>query len=174
MTTFSLWTHSQKKTSQQLWLIPGIKHSLIELLNGGDSADPEDYPSDGTTSDLDISTGTNPATCVEGFGVNHTTSLTQSAVDTPNRLRSGNPPPAKRRKEDNESSTSGLFDPVLAGEEEEEYQFVPPKMICTYLEKHFRCSLTKKERKVMLKADPKPQTPVTFPPNVDEYLGVFW
>ena len=26
----------------------------------------------------------------------------------------------------------------------------------------------------MLKADPKPQIPVTSPLNVDEYLGVFW
>ena len=26
----------------------------------------------------------------------------------------------------------------------------------------------------MLKADSKPQTSVTSPPNVDEYLGVFW
>lgn len=26
----------------------------------------------------------------------------------------------------------------------------------------------------MLKADPKPQTPVASPPNVDEYLGTFW
>ena len=49
-----------------------------------------------------------------------------------------------------------------------------PKVIADYLEKHFRRSLTKRERKAMLKADPKPGTPVTSPPNVDEYLGVFW
>ena len=98
---------------------------------------------------------------------------------TPNRVAGmgdSEPPPAKRRKEGDgdEPSTSGLFDLVLAGTEEDEYQFTPPKVISNYLEKHFRRSLTKKERKAMLKADPKPQTPVTSPPNVDEYLGVFW
>ena len=54
--------------------------------------------------------------------------------------------------------------------EDDNYQFTPPKMISNY---HFQRSLTKKERKAMLKAA-KPQTPVTSPPNVDEYLGVFW
>ena len=63
----------------------------------------------------------------------------------------------KREGDGEEPSMPGLFDPVLAGTEEDEYQFTPPKVISNYLEKHFRRSLTKKERKAMLKADPKPQ-----------------
>ena len=70
--------------------------------------------------------------------------------------------------------TSGLFDPVIAGSEEDEYHFTPPKVVCDYLEKHFRCGLIKRERKAMLKADPKPNTPAASPPDVDEYLGVFY
>ena len=70
--------------------------------------------------------------------------------------------------------TSGLFDPVIAGSEEDEQHFSPPKVVCDYLEKHFRCSLTTRERKAMLKADPKPSTLVAAPPEVDEYLGVFY
>ena len=146
---------------------PRYKTLLTELLNVSDhSADPEDRLSDGTTSDLDTSNGANPTTRDE-------------LPATPNRVAGmgdNEPPPAKRRKEGDgdEPSTSGLFDPVLAGTEEDEYQFTPPKVISNYLEKHFRRCLTKKERKAMLKADPKPQTPVTSPPNVDEYLGVFW
>ena len=74
-----------------------------------------------------------------------------------------------------EPSTPGLLDPVLvAGTEEDKYQFTPPRVISNYSEKHFRRSLTKEERKAMLKADPKPQTPVISLPNVDECLAVFW
>ena len=51
-----------------------------------------------------------------------------------------------------------IFDPVLAGEEEDEYQFVPPKVICTYSEKPL-LTFTDQEGKE-LKNDP---TPVTFP-----------
>ena len=142
---------------------PRYKMLLTELLNISDlSANPEDRTSGGTTPDLGTGNGANPATRDE---------------DSPNLNREGDDePPAKRRKEggDDGPSTSGLFDPVMAGTEEDEYQFTPPKVIADYLEKHFRRSLTKRERKAMLKADPKPGTPVTSPPNVDEYLGVFW
>ena len=146
---------------------PRYKTLLTELLNDSDpSADPEDRLSDGNTSDLDTSSGANPAS-------------RDKLPATPNRVTGmgdDEPPPTKRKKEGDgeEPSTSGLFDPVLAGTEEDEYQFTPPKVISNYLEKHFRRSLTKKERKAMLKADPKPQTPVISPPNVDEYLAVFW
>ena len=55
------------------------------------------------------------------------------------------PSPAKRMEGDgDEPSTSGLFDPVLAGTEEDKYQFTPPKVISNYLEKHFQHSLIKK------------------------------
>ena len=144
---------------------PRYKTLLTELLNDSDhSADPEDRLLDGTTSDLDTSSGANPVTRDE-------------LPATPNRVTglgdNAEPPQAKRQKgdDDDKPSTSGPFDPVLAGTEEDEYQFTPPKVISNYLEKHFRRSLTKKERKAMLKADPKPQTPVTSPPNVDEYLA---
>jgi hypothetical protein len=145
---------------------PRYKTLLTELLNDSDhSADPEDRLSDGNTSDLDTSSSANPASRGE-------------LPATPNQVTGtgdNGPPPAKRKEGDGyEPSTSGPFDPVLAGTQEDEYQFTPPKVISNYLEKHFRRSLTKKERKAMLKADPKPQIPVTSPPNVDEYLGVFW
>ena len=86
------------------------------------------------------------------------------------------PPHRKRKKEGGgeEPSTPGLLDPVLAGTEEDKYQFTPPRVISNYSEKHFRRSSTKKERKAVLKADPKTQTPVISLPNVDECLAVFW
>ena len=68
-----------------------------------------------------------------------------------------NEPDPKRTKSDpmSEASTSKCFDPVLAGYDQDEYHFQPHKVIKEYLEKHFRRSLTKKERKAMLKADPE-------------------
>ena len=39
---------------------------------------------------------------------------------------------------------------------------------------HFQGGLSKRERKAMLKADPKPETSVTNPPEVDEYIRTFW
>ena len=144
---------------------PEYKTLLRELLNDGDhTADPGDRLSDGNASDLDTSTGANTTSRDEEqsyVGADTATSVIQAA-HTPNRVSGASdsePPPSKRRKEGNgdEPSTSGLFDPVLAGTEEDEYQFAPPKMISDYLERHFRRSLTKEERKAMLKVDPKPK-----------------
>ncbi len=128
---------------------PRYKMLLTELFNDGNhSADPEDHLSDGSTSDLNTSSGANPASSGE-------------PPVTPNRVTDtgdDGPPPAKRKEgEGEEPSTSGPFDPVLAGTEEDEYQFTPPKVISNDLEKHFQRSLTKKERKAMLKADPDPK-----------------
>ena len=93
---------------------PRYKTLLTELLNVSDHlADRKDHLSDGTTSDLDTSNGANPTTRDE-------------LPATPNRVASmgdNEPPPTKRTEGDgDEPSTSGLFDPVLAGTEEE-YQF---------------------------------------------------
>ena len=73
-----------------------------------------------------------------------------------------------------EASTSKCFDPVLAGCDQDEYHFQPHKVIKEYLGKHFRRSLTKKERKAMLKADPKPECDAATTPEVDEFLQTFW
>ena len=87
-----------------------------------------------------------------------------------------NEPDPKRTKSDpvSEASTSKCFDPVLAGCDQDEYHFQPHKVIKEYLEKHFRRSLTKKERKAMLKADPKPECDAATTPEVDEFLQTFW
>ena len=104
------------------------KTLLTELLNDSDhSADPKDRLLDGNTSDLDTSNGANPATRDE-----------ELAAETLNRGGSTGDdelPPVKRRKEGDcdEPSTSGLFDPVLADTEQDEYQFIPPRMISNKL-----------------------------------------
>ena len=65
---------------------PEYKVLLTELLNVNDhSAHPENRPSDGTTSNLDTSDGTNPATHDE-------------ESPTPNQVDDDVPPPAKRRR----------------------------------------------------------------------------
>ena len=87
------------------------------------------------------------------------------------------PPAPKRPKLDNEGASSSetyLFDPVMAGTEEDEYHFTPPGVVNDYLERHFRRSLRKKERTAMLKRDPKPSTPANTPPEVDPYILTFW
>ena len=65
-------------------------------------------------------------------------------------------PPHKRGSKDSETATSRapVFDPVLAGSEEDEYHFKPHQVIHNYMERHFRRTLSKKERKAMIKADP--------------------
>ena len=78
------------------------KTLLTELLNDSDpSADPEDRLSDGSTSDLDTSSGTNPAS-------------RDKLPATPNQVTGmgdNEPPPTKRKKEGDgeEPSTSGLL-----------------------------------------------------------------
>ena len=67
-----------------------------------------------------------------------------------------------------------VFDPILAGSEEDEYHFKPHKLVKDYLETHFRRCLSKKERKAMLKADPKPDCEATTTPEVDDFLQTFW
>ena len=66
------------------------------------------------------------------------------------------------------------YDSVIAGSEEDLYHFTPLKVVKDYLERHFCCSLTKRERKAMLKADLKPDTTVTCSPETDEFLKMFW
>ena len=59
--------------------------------------------------------------------------MTSYQLATPNRVTGMGdyePPPTKRKEGDGkEPSTSDLFDPVLAGTGEDEYQFTLPKMI---------------------------------------------
>ena len=87
------------------------------------------------------------------------------------------PPAPKRPRLDNEGASSSetyLFDPVMAGTEEDECHFTPPEVVNDYLERHFRRSLSKKERTAMLKRDPKPSTLANTPPEVDPYILTFW
>ena len=67
-----------------------------------------------------------------------------------------------------------MFDPILAWSEEDQNHFKPHRVVKDYLETHFRCCLSKKERKVMLKADPKPDCEATTTPEVDDFLQTFW
>jgi len=85
-------------------------------------------------------------------------------------------PPPKRDRKDSETSTSRapVFDPVLAGSEEDEYHFKLHPVVQDYLQRHFRRTLSKKERKAMIKADPKPDCEAAFTPEVDEFLQTFW
>ena len=71
-------------------------------------------------------------------------------------------------------STTKVFDPILAGSEEDEYQFKPHKVVKNYLETHFRCCLSKKERKAMLKADLKLDCEAMTTLEVDDFLQTFW
>ena len=63
---------------------------------------------------------------------------------------------------------------IVAGTEEDEYHFKPPEVVKDYLEKHFRRSLSKKERKAMIKADPRPDCEAASTPEVDEFIQTFW
>ena len=64
-----------------------------------------------------------------------------------------------------------MFDPIKS---EDEYHFKPHKVVKDYLETHFCHCLSKKERKAMLKADPKPDCEATTTPKVDDFLQTFW
>jgi len=83
--------------------------------------------------------------------------------------------PPKRDRKDSEASTSRapVFDPVLAGSEEDEYHFKPHPVVQDYFQKHFCRTLSKKERKAMIKADPKLDCKAAFTPEVDEFLQTF-
>ena len=86
-------------------------------------------------------------------------------------------PPHKKGRKDSETATTSrapVFDPVLAGSEEDDYHFRPHKVVHDYLERHFRRTLSKKERKAMIKADPKPDCEAAVTPEVDEFLQTFW
>ena len=84
-------------------------------------------------------------------------------------------PPAKKQKVYSKVSccTAKVFDPILAGSEEEEYHFKSHKVAKDYLETHFCHCLSKKET-IMLKADPKPDCEATTTPEVDDLLQTFW
>ena len=70
-------------------------------------------------------------------------------------------------------SCAPIFDPVLADSEEDEYHFKQHQVVQDYLERHLRRTLSKQGRKVMLKADPKPDYKVAFTPEVYEFLQTF-
>ena len=65
------------------------------------------------------------------------------------------------------------FDPSLDKEDREEFKFVVPSTVGTYLEKHFRRALSKEERTAMLRKHPKPDTKVMIPPKLDPFVSDF-
>ena len=67
-------------------------------------------------------------------------------------------------------SCAPFFDPVLAGSEEDK----PHQIVQDYLELHFCRTLSKKEKKAILKADPKQDCEAVFTPEVEELFQTFW
>ena len=61
------------------------------------------------------------------------------------------------------------FDPSKE-KETEEFRFKAPKVVNSYMEKHFQRTLSKEERTAMLRVHPKPETPVTSPPKLDQFM----
>ena len=55
-------------------------------------------------------------------------------------------------------------------DEEDNNTFQVPGMVKEYLEKHFRCTLSKASRTAMHKAHPVPRTTVIKPPVVDQFV----
>ena len=163
---------------------PKYRMLLTELLNEGIHGDnPQDDPLEDIDPESTMRLGADPNSHVHvrsDLGADPTTIHAKgtSALDqvrTDDQLDS-EPPPAKKLKkdDDSESTTSSLFDPVIAGSEEDLYHFTPPKVVKDFLERHFHHGLTKRERKAMSKADPKPDTTVTCSPEIDGFLKVFW
>ena len=170
-------------------LNPKYRQLLSELL--GNERQPEDIrPDDSVENEMGISEGSvaDPTTSdahSEDLVADPASSLPRdTALDraSPSSLgkRSSSvdeeQPPAKKQKMNPEAgcSTTKVFDPILAGSEEDEYHFKPHKVVKDYLETHFRRCLSKKERKAMLKADPKPDCEAMTTPEVDDFLQTFW
>ena len=61
------------------------------------------------------------------------------------------------------------FDPSKK-KETEEFRFKAPKVVNSYMEKHFQRTLSKEERTAMLRVHPKPETPVASPPKLDQFM----
>ena len=152
-------------------LNPKYSQLLSELL--GNERQPEDIRSDDTVeNEVCISEGSvaDPTTSdkhSEDLAADPANSLSRDTAPdraSPSSLgkRSSSvdeeQPPAKKLKVNSEAGCSAakVFDPILAGSEEDEYHFKPHKVVKDYLETHFCRCLSKKERKAMLKADPKP------------------
>jgi len=78
-----------------------------------------------------------------------------------------------QRLNDSESGTHSeaqsvepqLFNPSLDWEDKEEFKFEAPDEVGSYLEQHFKRSLTK-EQLHMLRKHPKPDTKVMVPPKL--------
>ena len=66
-----------------------------------------------------------------------------------------------------------VFDPSLDREDKEEFRFEAPDRVGSYLEQHFRRSLSKEERTAMLRKHPKPDTKVMVPPKLDQFITDF-
>ena len=64
------------------------------------------------------------------------------------------------------------FDPSKE-KETEEFRFRAPNVVNSYMEKHFRRTLSKEERTAMLRVHPKPDTPVASPPKLDQFMSDF-
>ena len=79
----------------------------------------------------------------------------------------------KRRKlEAGNKDLTSPFDPSKE-KETEEFRFRAPNVVNSYMEKHFRRTLSKEERTAMLRVHPKPDTPVASPPKLDQFMSDF-
>ena len=114
--------------------------------------------------------GTDPTLSVQPTQANDPPTVTDSCRETLEPL------PKRQRMSFDKPGLSGLqpFDPTIAGAEEDEFVFKPPDTVSQYIERFFRKGLPKKERKAMLKADPKPDTPAVSAPEVDQFISIFW
>ena len=79
----------------------------------------------------------------------------------------------KRRKlEVGNKDLTTPFDPSKE-KEAEEFRFRAPNVVNSYMEKHFRRTVSKEERTAMLSVHPKPDTPAASPPKLDQFISNF-
>ena len=120
-------------------------------------------------------------TDIEDSANNTASMLQRFARDLRKRAGGADSPCSKRQRlGDGDSDTLSAqsvelhtFDPSLDKEDKEEFRFEAPDRVGSYLEQHFRRSLSKEERTAMLRKHPKPDTKVMIPPKLDQFISDF-
>ena len=134
-------------------LNPKYRQLILELL--GNERQPEDiWPDNSLENEMRISEGSVADPTIsdehsEGLVADPASSLPRdtaldraspSSLGKRSSLVDEKQPPAKKQKMNPEAScsTTEVFDPILAGSEEDKYHFKPHKVVKDYLETHFR------------------------------------
>ena len=120
-----------------------------------------------------------PDTCARGSA--DTTPLQSTSQWLSSEADDESPPTKRQRRQDTDRDTFSegssvapqVFDPSLDKEDREEFKFEAPAQVGSYLEQHFRKSLSKEERTAMLRKHPKLDTKVMVPPKLDQFITDF-